>query len=1012
MIMRPTWVIACLAAILLLVSTTPVLAQAELSLEVPESALEALLAAKAEASVFLVRLEQDPVVAYEGGIPGLPATKPGPGEKINPNSAHVKKYVQYLDGRHDAVLKGVGASDSKVYDYRYSFTGFSAVLTPAQALGIAGMEGVVYVQPDFLKFPVTDNSPTFLGLDADRGLWDDLGGVESAGEDIIIGVIDTGIWPEHPSFSDQVDFADRTGKKGAATRVYGPPPADWFGTCQKGEKWKKNDCNNKLIGARYYLDGFGRQGIIRDDFKSARDADGHGTHTASTAGGNFGVPASILGNDLGTISGMAPRARIAVYKACWNDAGCFTSDLVQAIDQAVADGVDVINYSIGSPTPALLGSDEVAFLFAEAAGVFVATSAGNSGPGAQTIGSPASVPWVTSVGASTQTRTFEGSVTLGNGAPFFGASVTGGTDVLALVDSEDVGSELCIPGELDPSAVTGKIVLCLRGAIARVDKSRAVDIAGGAGLILYNANDAQGRLTDNHFVPSVHIDNTDGLAIKAYIDAPGDGATAQITGGVFTTIPAPSMAAFSSRGPDGAALDIIKPDITAPGVNVLAGNSPTPFLGAPGQLFQAISGTSMSSPHVAGVGALLSQAHPDWTPAMIKSALMTSAYQDGVFKEDGVTPADPFDMGGGHLNPNPAVDPGLVYDAGFSDYVQFLCGVGALSPSGATCSFFGSIDPSDLNLASIGIAELAGFQTVTRTVTNVGPKAKYKVSIEAPPGIDVEITPKKLKLASDESATYQVTFTTTPGAVLGEFAFGSLTWSGRGHDVRSPIAVRPVDLAAPDEVSGAGADGSLDYDVILGYSGDFAAEPHGLIPAEEQPDTVVDDPANNINVALATGVGVTFHFVAAPTGTEFARFSLFDDRTDGDDDLDLYIFGPDTAGFPFVDASGGGTSAEEVNLVSPAPGLYIAVVHAFQTDGPDASYTLFAWALSAADAGNMAVTGPSTATLGATESITVSWSGLATSKKYLGSVTHHDVASPSSYSDGLLKFTIVRIDTD
>lgn len=703
-----------------------------------------------------------------------------------------------------------------------------------------------------------------------------------------------------------------------------------------------------------------------------------------------------------------------MYKACWNDAGCYVSDLTAAIDQAVADGVDVINYSIGSNTPALLGSDDIAFLFAANAGVFVATSAGNAGPGYGTVGSPASVPWVTAVGASTQNRTFQGSVTLGNNAPYYGASVTGGTDVLPLVDSEDAGSELCIPGDLDPAIVASKIVLCRRGAIARVDKSLAVYVAGGAGMILYNAYDTQTQNTDNHWVPAVHINNTDGLAIKDYIDAAGGNATAHITGGEFTTIDAPWMAAFSSRGPDMVAMDIIKPDVTAPGVNILAANSPTAFIGAPGQLFQSIGGTSMSSPHVAGLGALLVQAHPDWSPAMVKSALMTTAYQD-VMKEDGITPADPFDIGGGHVAPNPATDPGLAYDAGFFEYLGFLCGsTNAVSPG--FCAYLDSLgipfDASDLNLASIGIAELAGYQAVVRTVTNVGPAGTYKVKVDAPPGVDVVVTPKRLKLAAGESATYEVKFTTTRRAVLNEWAFGSLTWSDGPHSVRSPIAVRPVELAVPGEVFGMGTDGSLDYDVIFGYAGNFAAEPHGLVPADAQPDNVVDDPANDINTALGTGVGVTFHFVTIPADTEYARFSLFDDCTDGADDLDLYIFGPDTAGFPYVGGSGSGTSAEEVNLVAPAPGLYIAVVHGWQTDGPDANYTLFAWALGADTAGNMTVTAPSNATLGATDTVTVDWAGLAADTKYLGSITHHNVAVPTGYSDGLIDYTIVRIDTD
>lgn len=970
-------------------------------------------------NTYIVQLIDDPVVSYDGDIQGLAATAPGQGQKINPNSGPVRRYVNYLNGRHAEVIRATGAVD-KLYDYVYSFNGYSAVLTMQQAIATVKHPNVQMVFPEEILQIETDNSPDFLGLTDPGGLWDQLGGQGSAGEDVIIGVIDTGIWPEHPSFSDQTDLSDAPGNSGKGNLAYGPPPSDWFGECDSGEQFSQDDCNNKLIGARFYRLGANAATVITDDYLSPRDKDGHGTHTASTAGGNANVPATILGGDLGLISGIAPRARIAAYKVCWNDAGCFLSDIVSAIDDAVADGVDVINYSIGGGA-SLLGADDVSFLFAANAGVFVATSAGNSGPGADTVGGPASVPWITAVGASTQDRTFQGSVVLGDDPPsqYFGASVTGGTDVLSLVDSEDAGSELCIPGELDPGVVTGKIVLCRRGVIARVDKSRAVFEAGGAGMVLYNASDSESQVTDNHWVPSVHINNTDGLAIKAYIDGAGGSATAMINGGVFTAIPAPWMANFSSRGPNGIAPDIIKPDVTAPGVNVLAGAAPNPFLGAPDQLFQAISGTSMSSPHVAGVFALLKDAHPDWTPAMAKSALMTTGSQD-VKKENGSTQADPFDMGGGHIAPNSAADPGLVYDAGFLDYLGFLCDAApqAFANPVATCAFLESIgiptDASDLNLASIGVAELAGFQTVTRTVTSVTPgSATYNVSVNAPPGIDVAVSPASLTLAEGESATYSVTFTTQSGAAIDQWTFGSLTWNHGPHSVRSPIAVKPVGIAAPDEVFGTGTDGSFSYDVTFGYTGDFAAEPHGLIPAATISDTVVDDPENNINAALSSGVGVNFHAIDIPAGTEYARFSLFDEYTDGQDDLDLYIFGPQSAGFPFVGGSGTPTSEEEVNLVAPAPGLYIAVVHGWETDGPDAMYTLFSWALGSADAGNMTVTAASSATLGATETVTLDWTGLdATLLKYLGSVTYHDVAAPSGYGDGLIDFTIVRIDTD
>jgi subtilisin family serine protease len=798
---------------------------------------------KSPNGVYIVQMVEDPAVAYEGNIPGYSATKPNNGQKLNPNSTKVKKYVGFLNSRHNQVLNAVGNGE-KLYDYNISFNGFAAKLTPAQAAALQARPDVVKVWADAARSIQTDSSPDFLGLTAEGGLWDDLGGQGSAGENIIVGVLDTGIWPEHPSFSDQSDLSDCEGRACRRTAVYSPPPADWHGTCVSGEEFSQNDCNYKLIGARFYRLGAAASAVIPEDYLSPRDRDGHGTHTASTAGGNANVPASIFGVDRGPVSGIAPRARVAAYKVCWNDAGCFFSDIVASIDGAVADGVDVINYSIGGG-PGLTGPDDIAFLFAANAGVFVATSAGNDGPGAGTVGSPATVPWITGVGASTQSRTFEGSATLGNGATYSGATVTAGTQVLPLVDSEDAGSELCLPGELDPAVVSGKIVLCLRGVNARVEKSRAVYLAGGAGMILYNPTDAQALVTDNHWVPSVHINFTDGSAVKAYIASAGASATAQINGGEKVFQDAPWMADFSSRGPNVVALDIIKPDVTAPGVNILAGNTPNPWLGAPGQLFQSISGTSMSSPHVAGVFALLKQAHPNWSAAMAKSALMTTASQD-VMKEDGATPADPFDMGAGHITPNSAVDPGLVYHAGLRQYAAFTCGMnlGVFTPG--SCAFLAGLgipfDPSDLNLASIGIAELAGSQTVVRTVTNVGPAATYTVSVDAPPGISVSVSPSSLTLANGASATYQVTFTTQDDASLDEWTFGSLTWSDGAHNVRSPIAIKPVALAAPFEVTGSGESGSASFEITFGYSGAYTAAAHGLVPALVTSDNVLQDP--------------------------------------------------------------------------------------------------------------------------------------------------------------------------
>jgi subtilisin family serine protease len=950
-------------------------------------------AAKGPAAVYIVEMAEAPVAAYRGGRAGLAATKPSAGRRLDSTSPAVRRYAAHLDARQSAVLQGAGvAQTSKLYGYQFSFNGFAASLTPGQVARLQRDPAVRRVTQDRLDHTMTDNTPSFLGLDSDPGgLWTQAGGLAQAGEDVVVGVIDTGIWPEHPSFSDQRDLADRPGSTGKRTSAYGPPPAHFHGTCQAGEQWSKDDCNNKLIGARYFLKGFGHFGIIKDDFESPRDADGHGSHTASTAAGNAGVDPSIFGRDLGvgTISGMAPRARIAAYKACWED-GCALSDLVAAIDAAVADGVDVINYSIGSDTPALLGPDEVAFLFAAEANVFVAASAGNAGPGTSTVGSPASAPWVTAVGASTHDRFLAGTVRLGSGVTYRGASVTRGLTSRGLVDGAAAGSIGCEAGALDPAKVSGKIVLC-EGSRLRAARGQAVLAAGGVGMVLYNVGPSMMTFSDNHYLPAVHIDHVDGLAIRAYITAQGAGATAAIVeGGAVHDSTAPAMTHFSSRGPNGAAGDVIKPDVTAPGMQILAANTPVALHSAPGQLFQAISGTSMSSPHVAGVAALLVQAHRDWTPGQIRSALMTTGSQD-VTKEDRSTPADPFDFGAGHIRPNPANDPGLTYDVEFLDYIAFLCGTGELATAVCTTPLpegFGvqPIDPSDLNLPSIGIEALAGTQTVTRTVTNTGPAGTYTVVVDAPAGIDVTVTPETLTIGVGEEATYQVQFSSTSGAVVDQYAFGSLTWSdGAGHSVRSPIAIRPVALSAPDEVTGTGTTGDASWEVTFGSTGPFTATPQGLVPATRTADTVVDDPANDITVALETGVGIDEHVLNVPAGTSHLRAALFDADTDGADDLDLYLYDP--AG-TLVALSGTATSTEQVDVANPEAGNWKLIVHGWQTDGADAAYTLSSWLVPPTAAGNMSVTAPATATVGQQGTIDIAWTGLTAATRYLGMVAY------------------------
>jgi len=941
-------------------------------------------------NAYIVQLAELPVSAYDGSVKGLQATKPRNGQKIDPNSPAVINYMAFLESRQNEVLAKVGGG-KKLHSYGYVFSGFAAELTAEQAAKLERVPGVLAVTKDEARDLNTSSTPDFLGLTAPGGAWS-----QTKGEGVIIGIVDGGIWPESLSFSD------RTGTNGNATKdgklAYQQIPG-WNGRCVPGEQFNASHCNQKLIGARYYNAGWGgNAGIDAQlpwEFNSPRDFGGHGTHTASTAGGNQGVPTTGPASVFGNISGIAPRARIAAYKVCWETGAggsCFNSDSVAAIDQAVADGVDVINFSISGSRTNFRDPVEIAFLFAADAGVFVAASAGNSGPTTSTVAHPG--PWLTTVAAGTHNRDGQGSATLGNGVTYNGASLATAVGPAPLIDSTAAGLPGADPGQvalcyssadggnvLDPAKVAGKIVVCDRGVTARVNKSLAVAEAGGVGMVLANTS-PNSLNADFHFVPTVHLQNTDRAAVKAY--AATAGATATINQAtVVYTAPAPFTASFSSRGPLLAGNgDILKPDLIAPGQDILAAVAPP---GNGGRDFNLYSGTSMSSPHVAGLAALLKEKYPKWSPMAIKSALMTTGYD--VLDGANTNPLVIFRQGAGHVKPNSALDPGLVYDSGFNDWLNFICGV----QPGSFCSAYTPIDPSNLNLASIAIGDMAGVQTVNRRVTNVSGKSlTVSASVTGMGGFTTVVTPASLTLAPGASATFGVRFTRT-SATLNAYTGGQLTWTGGGYSVRSPIVVRPVALAAPTQVSGS-------YSVTFGYDGPFTATPRGLVEAAITADTVADDPTDG--ACTLTSPNAKIVDVNVPAGTTYARFSLFDADVNAGADIDLCVF---NSGGAQVGGSGSGTSAEEVNLVNPAAGTYKVVVQGWGVVG-SSPFKLHTWLLGSTAAGNMTVTAPASATIGTGGSIGLSFSGLNAGTKYLGSVAYGGAS-------GMPSPTIVRVDT-
>lgn len=1026
---------------------TPAVAQLGTAPSVPAGQLQDATPLR----TYIVQLADKPGISYDGSVAGFQATAPAAGARYNRSAAHVRAYTDHLLAEHQQALSAIGATSRKVYDYTHAMNGFAARLTASEAAALRTHPDVVNVWEDYAMKLQTNNSPEFLGLlDRRDGLRRSL---HLYGEDVIVGVIDTGIVQEHPSFSDTRTYplpgfceeprfpiiqtiCDFLAEHNTRV-VYDDPPADWNGICQEGEAWSASDCNNKLIGARWFADGFlAVNGTVLDaEFLSARDSDGHGSHTAGTAAGNE-VTATLEGTPLATISGMAPRARVAAYKACWaaaNDDGCFFSDTAAATDAAVGDGVDVINFSIGTAY-SFTDPQDLAFLDAAAAGVFIARSAGNEGPGVST--SAAGEPWVMTVGASTQDGTaFAKAVTINSPASVAGdyAALEGAITkplVLSGAITDDVipadPIDACTPLN---NAIGGHVVLIARG-VCNFSVKIENAVAAGASAVLMFSDDRPKTVMGGTAtaitlsIPGVMIDNEPGLAILAELTA-GNVVNTTMAPGVFITEPLTGniMADFSSRGPYPNEPDWIKPDITAPGVRILAPYTPNKNDGSLGDMFAYLQGTSMSSPHIAGLGALIREAHPTWTPAQVKSALMTTARQD-VVKEDGVTPADPFDFGAGHVDPNKAVDPGLTYDADLIDYLAASCGTESPLLTASDCDFVEttlglSTDPADLNLPSIGIGTLLGTKTIHRTVTAVNDfrgnshrRSVYHAVVEAPAGFDVTVTPSTLSLRAGDTASFEVTITNV-SAPPGQWFFGSLTWQdNRGHAVRSPIAVNAKALDAPAQIDGAGAAGTQSFDITFGYTGAYAAGVHGLNLPSLTLVTIPDDP-NNSYQFLGAGVEIAY-LAEIPAGTAFTRWSTFNEYTSGNDDIDLYLYYCPNFSCTLIGSSANGDSNEEVQVFLPVndPAItdpYLILAHGYETDGGlPADVILFDWNVGFVDdAGNMTVTAPTSASIGVTAPVTVDWSGLAAgpAAKYVGGVSHSDAS-------GFQGATVVDITND
>jgi subtilisin family serine protease len=735
--------------------------------------LGAAFAADDGTTGIIVRLTDPPVTRYRGGIKGLAPTsvEPGRGRRLDARSRAVAAYRAFLGGRQDAFVSAARLAAPEVqvlHRYQLALNGV-ALRVPATAVdGLRALPGVAAVYPDERRHPTTDSSPGFIGAPA---AWKALGGRDSAGEGIIVGVLDTGIWPEHPSFSDP----DPDGNP------YPTPPVT--PACELGigaNPGPPAACNNKLIGAYRFMAAYDACVAANQctypagTFTSARDDNGHGTHTASTAAGNGQVPATILGIPRGIISGIAPRAHVIAYKVCGQE-NCFQSDSVAAVEQAIADGVDVINFSISGGTAPYFDPVEMAFLAAYAEGIFVAAAAGNEGPNAETVDHRG--PWVTSVAASTEKRQFASKLTLassdGKKLKLAGATITAGlAEPLPVVDAASVGDPFCENATPD-GAFADKVAICRRGENARLEKGFNVAQRGAGGMIVYDPTFIQGLFTDNFVLPSLYLSKLGGTALLAFL-AQHPAVTATFPTGKAKGGKGDVMAGFSSRGGPLQILGVSKPDITAPGVQILAGNTPdsATLTDADDQLFQAIQGTSMSSPHVAGAAALVRALHPSFSAGQIQSTLMTLA-NPKVVDDDGATPADPFDVGSGRLSLKKIAAVPVTFEASWVDFV------------------FGYDVLSYLNTPSLYLPSVATTATVQRTAHNVLDKdVTLKLKVEAPDDLVVTV-PAAVTVAAGGDATFAIGVDVS-AVPEREVRHAAIVFSGGGPKLRFPITVRKI----------------------------------------------------------------------------------------------------------------------------------------------------------------------------------------------------------------------------
>lgn len=731
-----------------------------------------------ESQTYIIQLDNPSLARYRGGIRDLAPTSIAVtgARKLDVSSPAAQAYLSFLAEKRVEFLRRaeerLGRELEVGYIYDVILNGLTLTLAPDEAAAVASLPGVRHIEPRQYRQLLTDRGPGWIGAPAAWGAADAcaLGG--NCGEGMVVGIVDTGINMDHPSFADiGGDGYDHTNPRG-----------QFYGWCNPTHPKYDSSlvCNDKLIGVYSYP----------NSGMNPEDPEGHGSHTASTVAGNrlynivLDAPTIDLTFD---ISGVAPHANIIAYDACDID-GCPTDDLIAALQQAATDQVDALNYSIsGSGQSPWVASDEQAFLDLRNAGAFVSASAGNSGPGAATVAHGS--PWVTTTAASTHDRALVNAVinmTTDQGTvlpDIEGRSVTAALPAAPIVYAGDYGNTLCQPGIWGAGVFSGQIVVCDRGVNARVEKAEVVRDAGGAGMVLANAApNGDEEIGDAYVIPGVHITYDEGVALKAWLANGDTGHVAAIQGTTedITAINGDVMAAFSSRGPNNQVPDLIKPDMTAPGVDILAAVSSE--TGKTNPAFDIYSGTSMSSPHMTGAGTLMMKAkYPAWTVAEIQSALMTTAIWDNtVREEDGITPTDPFDRGSGRVAIANALDAGLVLNITAAEYDAADPALGG--------------DPKTLNYPSMADAACYKSCGWTRTVRNpTGQSMTWNGVFIGRDGLAGTLTVPSFTIPAGGTQTFGVNIPDVTGLTPGQWYFGDVVYTedtGDAPEAHFPVAVK------------------------------------------------------------------------------------------------------------------------------------------------------------------------------------------------------------------------------